>query len=164
MSSSSGYEGPESRNPLAFKHYNPDELVEGKTMRDHLRFSAVYWHTFRHTGSDPFGAATMQRPWDDGSNSVENAQNRARVAIEFNEKLGIPYYAFHDRDIAPEGNTLTETNRNIDEVVKVLKEEQARSGVKLLWGTANLFSNPRFMGGAGTSPNADVFQSCPIKL
>ncbi len=151
------YEGPKSKNPLAFKHYNPVEIVEGKAMRDHLRFSVVYWHTFRGTGSDPFGVGTMLRPWDDGSNSVANAQRRVRVAMEFIEKLGAPYFAFHDRDIAPEGNDLAETNRNLDEVVPVIKEEQKRTGIKLLWGTANLFSNPRFMSGAGTSPNAEVF-------
>ena len=151
------YEGPKSKNPLGFKHYNPAELVEGRAMRDHLRFSVVYWHTFRGTGSDPFGPGTALRPWDDGSNSVANAQNRARVAMEFIEKLGAPFFAFHDRDIAPEGNDLAETNRNLDAVVPVLKEEQKRTGIKLLWGTANLFSNPRFMSGAGTSPNAEVF-------
>jgi len=151
------YEGPKSKNPLAFKHYNPTELVEGKTMADHLRFSVVYWHTFRGTGADPFGAGTMLRPWDDGSASVENAQKRVRVAFEFIEKLGAPYYAFHDRDVAPEGATLAESNRNLDAVVTVLREEQQRSGVKLLWGTACLFANPRFLHGAATSPNSDVF-------
>ncbi|TWT47719.1 xylose isomerase [Botrimarina hoheduenensis] len=151
------YEGPKSRNPLAFKHYNADELVEGKTMRDHLRFSVVYWHTFRGTGADPFGPGTMLRPWDDGSDSVENAKNRVRVAFEFFEKLGVPYYAWHDRDVAPEGASLAETNKNFDAVAAVLQEEQQRTGVKLLWGTANLFSNPRFMHGAATSCNADVF-------
>ncbi|HEU5125612.1 MAG TPA: xylose isomerase [Verrucomicrobiae bacterium] len=151
------FEGPRSRNPLAFKHYNPTEKIEGKSMRDHLRFSVVYWHTFRGTGSDPFGPGTALRPWDDGSNSVANAQNRARVAFEFMEKLGAPFYAFHDRDIAPEGKTLAESNRNLDAVVKVLKEQQKRTGIKLLWGTANLFSNPRFVHGAATSCNADVF-------
>jgi xylose isomerase len=151
------YEGPQSRNPLAFKHYNAEEIVEGKTMREHLRFAVVYWHTFRGTGSDPFGAGTMQRPWDDGSNSVGNAQNRARVAFEFIEKLGAPYYCWHDRDVAPEGNSLAQTNKNLDAVGKVLKSEQQRSGVKLLWGTANLFSNPRFVHGASTSCNADAF-------
>jgi xylose isomerase len=151
------FEGANSKNPLAFKHYNPDEIVEGKTMRKHLRFAVVYWHTFRGTGSDPFGAGTMQRPWDDGSNSVSNAQSRARVAFEFIEKLGTPFYTFHDRDVAPEGKTLAGTNKNLDAVVKVLKEEQKRTGVKLLWGTANLFSNPRFVHGASTSCNADVF-------
>jgi len=151
------YEGPKSKNPLAFKHYNPDESIDGKTMKEHLRFSVVYWHTFRNALSDPFGVGTAVRPWDDGSNSVENAQNRARVAIEFIEKLGAPFYAFHDRDIAPEGKTLAETNKNLDAVVKVLKEEQQRTGIKLLWGTANLFSNPRYVHGASTSCNADVF-------
>ena len=136
------YEGPESQNPLAFKWYNEEEVVEGLTMRDHLRFSVVYWHTFRGTGSDPFGAPTMVRPWDDGSESVENACNRARAAFEFMEKLSAPYYAFHDRDVAPEGVTLAESNRNFDAVAKVLKEEQQRTGIKLLWGTANMFSNP----------------------
>jgi xylose isomerase len=151
------YEGPKSKNPLAFKHYNPAQKVDGKTMRDHLRFSVVYWHTFRGTGTDPFGVGTAIRPWDDGSNSVSNAERRARVAFEFIEKLGAPFYAFHDRDIAPEGKTLSETNKNLDAVVKVLKEEQKRTGIKLLWGTANLFSNPRFVHGASTSCNADVF-------
>src|SRR5450759_935705 len=151
------FEGARSRNPLAFKHYNPNEIVEGKMMHDHLRFAVVYWHTFRGTGSDPFGAGTMQRPWDDGSNSVANAQKRARVAFEFIEKLGAPFYCWHDRDVAPEGKTLSETNKNLDAVAKVLKEEQKRTGIKLLWGTANLGSKPRFMHGAGTSCNADVF-------
>jgi xylose isomerase len=151
------YEGPKSTNPLAFKHYNADEIVEGRTMREHLRFSVVYWHTFRGTGSDPFGAGTMLRPWDDGSNTVGNAQNRVRAAFEFIGKLGAPYYAWHDRDVAPEGKTLAESNKNFDAVAKVLKEEQKRTGIKLLWGTANLFSHPRFVHGASTSSNADVF-------
>jgi xylose isomerase len=155
--SSIPYEGPSSKNPLAFKHYNADEMVLGKTMREHLRFSVVYWHTFRGTGADPFGAGTMLRPWDDGSNSVENARRRVRVAFEFIEKLGAPFYAFHDRDVAPEGASLAESNRNLDAVVEVLKEEQERTGIKLLWGTACLFANPRFVHGAATSPNADVF-------
>lgn len=151
------YEGPDSTNPLAFRWYNDDEVVAGKTMKEHLRYSVTYWHTFRADGSDPFGAATMQRPWEDGSDSVENAQNRARVAFEFIEKLGAPFYAFHDRDVAPEGSSLSETNKNFDAVVKVMKEEQERSGVQLLWGTANMFSHPRYMHGASTSCNADVF-------
>src|SRR4051812_2459367 len=151
------YEGAKSKNPLAFKHYNPDEIVEGKSMRDQLRFSVTYWHTFRGVGADMFGVGTAIRPWDDGSQSVENAQNRARVAFEFMEKLGAPFYAFHDRDVAPEGATLAESNKNLDAVVKVLKEEQKRTGIKLLWGTAALFVNPRYMHGAATSCNADVF-------
>jgi xylose isomerase len=151
------YDGPDSTNPLAFRHYNPDELVEGKPMRDHLRFAVAYWHTFRGTGSDPFGPGTALRPWEDGTDSVEMAVKRVRVAFEFMEKLGCPYYCFHDRDVAPEGKTLAESNKNLDAVVKALKEEQQRTGIGLLWGTANLFSNPRFLHGASTSCNADVF-------
>ncbi len=151
------FEGPRSKNPLAFKHYNADETVEGRSMKEWLRFSVVYWHTFRNRMSDPFGMGTAIRPWDDGTDSVSNAQNRARVAFEFMEKLGAPYYAFHDRDVAPEGTTLKATNKNLDAVVKVLKSEQKRSGVKLLWGTACLFAHPRYAHGAATSCNADVF-------
>lgn len=151
------FEGPSSKNPLAFKHYNPEEVVGGRSMEDWLRFSVCYWHTFRGTGVDPFGAPTLNRPWDDGSESVENAVKRVDVAFEFITKLGVPYYCFHDRDVAPEGATLAESNANLDAVVAKLKEAQEATGVKLLWGTANLFSNPRFMHGAATSPNADVF-------
>ncbi|HMO86612.1 MAG TPA: xylose isomerase, partial [Lacipirellulaceae bacterium] len=116
-----------------------------------------YWHTFRGTGADPFGPGCAVRPWDDGSETVENAQRRAVVAFEFMEKLGAPFYAFHDRDVAPEGPTLAESNKNLDAVVKVLREQQQRTGIQLLWGTANLFSNRRYMHGAATSPNAEVF-------
>lgn len=151
------YEGPQSDNPLAFRWYNPEEVVAGKTMKEHLRFTVAYWHTFRGTGSDPFGGGTMSRPWDDGSESVENACDRARVAFEFFEKLGAPFYAFHDRDVAPEGATLAESNANLDAVAAVLKEEQQRTGVKLLWGTANMFSNPRYMHGAATTCNVEVY-------
>ena len=151
------YEGPESKNPLAFRWYNPAEMIEGKSMRDHLRFSVVYWHTMRCNGSDPFGAPTMVRPWEDGSDSVENAKNRARVMFEIMEKLQAPYYAFHDFDVRPEGTTLAESNKNFDAIVEVLKEEQSRTGIKLLWGTANLFSHPRYMHGAATSCNSDVY-------
>jgi len=151
------FEGPKSKNPLAFKQYDPAELVEGRPMKEWLRFSVVYWHTFRNMLSDPFGTGTAIRPWDDGTDSVENARNRVRHAFEFIRKLGAPYYAFHDRDVAPEGKTLSESNKNLDAVVAVLKEEHHRTGIKLLWGTACLFSNPRFLHGAATSPNADVY-------
>src|ERR1700712_6131062 len=151
------YEGPSSQNPLAFRHYDADAKVEGKSMRDHFRFAVAYWHTMRGTGSDPFGPGCAVRPWEDGTDSVEMAVKRVRVAFEFMEKLGCPFYCFHDRDVAPEGKSLAETNKNLDTVVKALKEEQQRTGIKLLWGTANLFSNPRFVHGASTSPNADVF-------
>jgi len=151
------YEGPDSKNPLAFRHYNPDELVAGQSMKEHLRFSVVYWHTMRGMGGDPFGPGCAVRPWEDGTDSVEMAEKRVQVAFEFIEKLGAAFYAFHDRDVAPEGKSLAETNKNLDRVVKVLKAEQERTGIKLLWGTANLFSNPRFVHGAATSPNAEVF-------
>lgn len=151
------FEGPQSRNPLAFKHYNAGEVVEGKTMNEQLRFSVTYWHTFRGQLADMFGVGTAIRPWEDGSNSVGMAQKRARVAFEFMEKLGVPFYAFHDRDVAPEGSTLRQTNKNLDAVVKVLKDEQKRTGIKLLWGTACLFAHPRYVHGAATSCNADAF-------
>lgn len=151
------YDGPQSRNPLAFRWYNPSEIIEGKSMKDHLRFSIVYWHTMRGTGSDPFGPGTAVRPWDDGSNSVENALRRVEVAFEIFQKLDAPFYAFHDRDVSPEGGSLRETNANFDRIASSLKEHQEKTGVKLLWGTANMFSHPRFMHGAATTCNADVF-------
>src|SRR4051812_5951992 len=151
------YEGPTSTDPLSFRHYNADEVVEGKTMKEHLRFAVCYWHTFRGTGADPFGPGCAVRPWEDGTDSVDMAVKRVRVAFEFMEKLGAPFYCFHDRDVAPEGQNLRETNANLDKVAAVLKEEQQRTGIKLLWGTANLFSNKRFVHGASTSCNADVF-------
>ncbi|MDZ4817837.1 MAG: xylose isomerase [Planctomycetota bacterium] len=151
------YEGPKSKNPLAFKEYNESEMIEGKSMKDHFRFSVAYWHTFRGMGSDPFGPGTAVRPWEGPEDNVENAVNRTKVAFEFIEKLGVPYYCFHDRDVAPEGKTLAESNKNLDAVAKALKAEQERTGVKLLWGTANLFSNRRYMHGAATSCNADAF-------
>lgn len=151
------YEGANSKNPLSFKYYNAEEKINGKTMKDHLRFSVAYWHTMTGTGTDPFGSATMIRPWDDESNPMEKAKVRMMVNFEFIEKLGIPFYCFHDRDIAPEADTLSETNRRLDEIVKIAKELQKSTGIKLLWGTANLFSNPRFVHGASTSCNADVF-------
>jgi len=155
--SSIPFEGPESRNPLAFRYYNPDEMIEGQSMRNLLRFSVCYWHTFRGTGGDPFGPGTALRPWEDGTDSVDMAVKRVNVAFEFISKLGVDFYCFHDRDVSPEGSSLKETNANLDRVVARLKEKQEETGIKLLWGTANLFSNPRFMHGAATSCNADVF-------
>jgi len=151
------YEGPDSKNPLAFRHYNPGEVVDGKTMKDHLRFAVCYWHTFRGMGGDPFGPGCAMRPWEDGTDSVEMALKRIDVAFEFIAKLGVPFYCFHDRDVAPEGKNLVETNKNLDVIVKKLGLKQNETGIQLLWGTANLFSNPRFVHGASTSCNADVF-------
>ncbi len=151
------FEGPDSKNPLSFRHYDENEVVEGKTMKEQFRFSVAYWHTMRGTGADPFGPGTMLRPWEGPEDTVENAANRVRVAFEFIEKLGAPFFCFHDRDVAPEAATLAETNKNLDAVVKVIREEMDRTGIRLLWGTANLFSHPRYMHGAATSCNADAF-------
>ena len=150
------YEGAKSKNPLAFKYYNPEEIVAGKTMEEQLRFSVAYWHTFTAEGSDPFGAATMTRPWDQYT-GMDKAKVRVEAAFELFEKLDVPFFAFHDRDIAPEGSTLQETNKNLDTMVTMIKEYMKTSKTKLLWNTANLFSHPRFVHGAATSCNADVF-------
>lgn len=152
------YEGSKSKNKFAFKYYNPEEVILGKKMKDHLKFSMAYWHVMTYQGVDPFGKEVMVRPWDDHhDNDLEKAKDRVKVAFEFMEKLGLEYFCFHDRDIAPEGDTLEETNRNLDIIVDLIEKEMKRTGIKLLWGTANLFSNKRFVNGAGTSPNADVF-------
>jgi len=151
------YEGPATTNPLAFRHYNATEIVGGKSMSEHLRFAGAYWHVMRNELGDPFGAGTALTPWDDGSDSLQNALNRVPVFFEFLEKMGIDYYCFHDRDIAPEGATLAETHANLDRVVDELEKFQNETGKKLLWGTACLFSHPRYAQGAATSPSADVF-------
>jgi len=151
------YEGPASKNPLAFRHYNPDEVIEGKTMREHLRFSIVYWHTMCGQGADMFGEPTALRPWEAGLSGLDLARARVPVFFEIAEKLGMPYYAFHDRDVAPHGKTLRQSNEYLDTIVALLKEQQERTGIRLLWGTAQLFVHPRFMHGAATSPNVEVF-------
>ncbi|HHX62016.1 MAG TPA: xylose isomerase [Epulopiscium sp.] len=151
------FEGKESNSDFAFKYYNADEIVGDKSMKDHLRFALSYWHTLTGGGNDPFGAATMLRPWDAEQNPIELAKKRARGAFEMMQKLGMEYFCFHDADIAPEGSTLKETQENLDEIVAYIKELMDQTGIKLLWGTTNAFSNPRFMHGAGTSCNADVF-------
>ncbi|NLL07350.1 MAG: xylose isomerase [Clostridiaceae bacterium] len=151
------YEGPKSDNPLAFKYYNPDEVVGNKTMKEHLRFAVAYWHTFQGTGGDPFGVGTAQRSWDNVTDPMELAKLKVEANFEFCEKLGVPFFCFHDRDIAPEADNLRETNKRLDEIVAAIKDRMKNSSVKLLWGTTNAFGNPRFMHGASTSPNADVF-------
>lgn len=151
------YEGASSKNPFSFKHYNPDELVEGKPMREHLRFAAPYWHVMRNVLGDPFGGGTAVMPWDDGSDSVDNALKRVDVFFEFLDKMGMEYYCWHDRDIAPELNNLAKSNEALDAVVAKLKEKQEETGVKLLWGTACLFNHPRYSQGAATSPDLKVF-------
>ncbi len=150
------YEGRESTNPLAFKFYNPDEVIAGKTMREHMRFAMSYWHTMCAEGSDMFGVGTGDKSYG-ATDPMEQAKNKAYAAFELMEKLDIDYYCFHDRDIAPEAATLAETNARLDEIADLLKELMDKTGKKLLWGTANCFGNKRYMHGAGTAPNADVF-------
>ncbi|MBB6637239.1 xylose isomerase [Cohnella thailandensis] len=150
------YEGRGSKNPFAYKHYNPQEVVLGKTMEEHLRLAVAYWHTFNANGTDPFGAGTAVRSWDSLS-PLDKSKARVEANFELLVKLGVPFYAFHDADIAPEGATLAETNKNIDVIVAKLKEFQQSTGKKLLWNTANLFTNPRYVHGASTSNNAEVF-------
>lgn len=151
------YEGPDSRNPLAFKVYDANALIAGKSMKDHLRFGAAYWHCMRNPLSDPFGSGTALMPWDDGSESLENVFNRVHVFFEFLEKIGIDYYCFHDRDVSPERATIRETEADFDRVVALLKEKQSASGKKLLWGTACLFTHRRYAQGGATSPELGVF-------
>jgi len=151
------YEGPTSKNPLAYKWYNAEEVILGKKMKDWMRFSVAFWHTFRGTGGDPFGAPTKAWPWEDGTNSLAMAKRRMRAHFEFMEKLGVDRWCFHDRDIAPDGKTLEETNANLDEIVELAKQLQSETNIKPLWGTAQLFMHPRYMHGAATSPEVKVY-------
>lgn len=151
------YEGPASGNPLAFKYYDPERMIAGKTMKDHLRFAVAYWHSFCGDGLDPFGSATHFFPWNEASATpMQSAERKLDAAFEFFTKLGAEYYCFHDRDLAPEGATPAESERNLWHMVALAAERQKVTGVKLLWGTANLFSNPRFMNGAATNPEFAV--------
>ncbi|MCY7680450.1 xylose isomerase [Bacillus pumilus] len=150
------FEGKQSKNPLAFKYYDPNEMIGGKTMKDHLRFSVAYWHTLTADGTDMFGTGTMQRAWDSYS-GMDLAKTRLEVAFQLFDLLDVPYFSFHDRDIAPEGDTLQETNQQLDIILERMKEYMQDSGVKLLWNTANMFKHPRFVHGAATSCHADVF-------
>ncbi|MEM6553447.1 MAG: xylose isomerase [Planctomycetota bacterium] len=153
------YEGPDSTNPLAFKHYDASAEVAGKTMAEHMRFAACYWHCMRGAGADPFGPGTRIMPWEqDASDEMDAALRTMHAHFEFCQKLTVPYWCFHDRDIAPEvEDDLAETNRRLDTVVDLAEKLQGDTGIKLLWGTANLFSHKRFMSGAGTSPFLDAF-------
>lgn len=151
------YEGPESDNPFAFKFYDPDRKIAGKTMREHLRFSVAYWHTMTGDGSDPFGVGVNLRPWLSIADEMEQAKARMHALFEVLDKLDIDFFCFHDRDIAPEGETLRESHKNLDEIVSLAKQLKSEHRVDLLWGTACLFKHPRFTHGAATSCNADVF-------
>lgn len=151
------YEGPQTENPLAFRYYDKDRLVLGKRLEEQLRVAVCYWHSFAWPGQDVFGSATFDRPWFKPGNPLEAAELKLRTAFEFFQKLGNPFFTFHDRDIAPEGATLRESHANLDRLVEKARAEMQRTGVKLLWGTANLFSHPRYMSGAATNPDPEVF-------
>lgn len=152
------YEGEQSTNPFAFRYYDENQVVLGKTMKEHLRFAACYWHNFCWQGSDIFGAGTFERPWiTPFGDQLDHAKTKAKVAFEFFEKLGVPYFCFHDTDIAPEGETLQQSHDNVSQIVDIFGQEMERTGTKLLWGTANLFSNPRFCAGGSTNPDPEVF-------
>lgn len=157
------FEGPQSQNPFSFKYYNPNEIINGQTMEEILRFSVAYWHTFNADGSDPFGVGTAIRPWNHLT-GIDLAKARVEAAFEFFEKLDVPYFCFHDVDIAPEGATLGETYKNIDTIVAMIKDYMSTSKTKLLWNTANMFTHPRYVHGAATSNNADVFAYSAAKV
>lgn len=150
------FEGKDSKNPLAFKYYNPKQKVGRKTMREHLRFAIAYWHTFGGNGSDPFGMPTKQFPWSTASDPIGRARQKMDAAFEFITKIGAPFYCFHDYDVVEEAPTLKESQKRLEEMVAYAKAKQKASGVKLLWGTANLFSHPRYMNGAATNPDFNV--------
>ena len=147
------FEGPSSDNPLAFKYYNREQIVGDKTMEEHFRFAIAYWHSFCNTGNDPFGPGTKNFPWDRLSDPVDKAKEKADAAFEFITKLGVPYYCFHDVDMVDDGDTVLELEKRLEQVIPYVKQKQEASGVKLLWGTANLFSHPRYMNGAATNPD-----------
>lgn len=150
------YEGTTTTNPFAFRHFNPEEVVAGQTMKEHLRFAVAYWHTMTQDGSDPFGSPVNQRTWL-GATEMETAKNRVAAFFEILEKLGVEYFCFHDVDIAPEGDSLEEFYANLDEITDLIKEQMERTGIKLLWNTANMFSHPRYVNGAASTNHADVF-------
>jgi xylose isomerase len=152
-----GYQGPQADDVLAYRHYDADALVLGKAMRDHLRFAVCYWHTFSWGGADMFGADVFRRPWFGDGDPMALARRKTEVAFEFLEKLGAPFFTFHDRDVAPEAATLSATNADLDRIVEQIEGEMSRTGVRLLWGTANLFSHPRYAAGAATNPDPEVF-------
>lgn len=151
------FEGAQSTNPFAFKHYDANQVILGKTMAEHLRLAVCYWHTFCWNGNDMFGQGSLDRSWQKNPNALAGAEQKADIAFEFLSKLGVPYYCFHDVDVAPEGNSVQEYVRNFHHIVDILERKQAETGVKLLWGTANCFTNPRYMSGASTNPNPEVF-------
>ena len=150
------YEGAGTENHLAFRYYDENFVVGDKTMKEHFRFAMAYWHSMCNAGSDPFGPGTRVFPWDISDDPMENAKAKLEAAFEYMSKIGLPFYCFHDRDIAPEGNSVKESEKNLKEIIDLAGQYQEKTGVKLLWGTANLFSHPRYMNGAATNPDFDV--------
>ncbi len=150
------YEGKDSKNPFAFKYYNPDQVVAGKSMREHFKFAVAYWHSFCGDGSDPFGQPTQNFPWDVSNDPIQAAKDKADAAFEFITKMGFDYFCFHDVDLINEGSTFQESEERLNVIVDYIKEKKDKSGVKLLWGTANCFSHPRYMNGASTNPDFNV--------
>ena len=150
------FEGKESKNPLAFKWYDPEKVIAGKKMADHFRFATAYWHSFGNTGGDPFGPGTKDFAWNKPQNAIEKAKAKMDAAFEFITKIGTPFYCFHDFDIVDEGSSIAESDKRVETMVEYAKEKQDASGVKLLWGTSNLFSNKRYMNGAATNPDFNV--------
>ena len=150
------FEGKESKNPLAFKWYDPEKVVAGKKMADHFRFATAYWHSFGNTGGDPFGPGTKDFEWNKPQDAIEKAKAKMDAAFEFITKIGTPFYCFHDFDIVDEGSSIAESDKRVETMVEYAKEKQDASGVKLLWGTSNLFSNKRYMNGAATNPDFNV--------
>ncbi|WP_225042943.1 xylose isomerase [Xanthomonas campestris] len=159
-----GFEGRDSDNPLAFKVYDANKQVAGKTMAEHLRFAVAYWHSFCGNGADPFGPGTRAYPWDVGNTALARAEAKSDAAFEFFTKLGVPYYCFHDVDLAPDADDIGEYENNLKHMVGIAKQRQADTGVKLLWGTANLFSHPRYMNGASTNPDFNVVARAAVQV
>jgi xylose isomerase len=150
------FEGKDSDNPLAFRFYDESRMIAGKTMKEHFKFAIAYWHSFCGTGGDPFGPGTIKHPWDVASDPVQRAKDKMDAAFEFITKIGAPYYCFHDIDLIDEGSSLSQYEKHMQLITDYAKEKQDATGVKLLWGTANVFSNPRYMNGASTNPDFSV--------
>ncbi|HVU84551.1 MAG TPA: xylose isomerase, partial [Puia sp.] len=158
------FEGPESDNPLAFKWYDENKIIAGKKLKDHVKFAVAYWHSFCNTGNDPFGPGTKRFPWNESTDAVQAAKDKMDAAFEFITKLGAPYYCFHDIDLVDEGSSSAEYEKRLQALVAYAKEKQSASGVKLLWGTANVFSNPRYMNGAATNPDFAVLAYAGLQV
>ena len=158
------FEGKESKNPLAFRYYNPEKVVYGKTMAEWFKFSMAWWHTLCADGGDPFGGQTQVHPWVGAADALQAAKDKMDAGFEFMSKIGIEYYCFHDIDLISEGSSIEEYEANLKAIVAYAKEKQAATGIKLMWGTANVFSNARYMNGASTNPNFDAAARAMLQI